>query len=91
MSLTKLESVAIENLTASKRARAVRLFPDGTFDGYAPLDEGENLLRITVKGEKGGVHTIDRKVLFTKTRARRVFKSPRISPIYSSGTLTVTS
>ena len=68
MSLTKLQSVKIENLTTGTQARAVRLFPDGTFDGYAPLQEGENLLRITVRGEKGGVHTIERRVLFTKTR-----------------------
>jgi hypothetical protein len=66
MSLTDLESVEIDNLSTSRSARAVRLFPDGTFDGYAPLASGENLLRITIRGEAGGTRTIDRRVIFEK-------------------------
>jgi hypothetical protein len=46
MSLTKLDRVEIETLSSSKSARAVRLFPDGTFDGYAPLEPGPNLLKL---------------------------------------------
>lgn len=69
ISLTKLTHLTIDNLSASKQARAVRLFPDGTFDGYAPLVEGENLLRITVHSEGGGFHHLDRKVIFAKTPA----------------------
>ncbi|MEE9279373.1 MAG: vWA domain-containing protein [Myxococcota bacterium] len=67
MSLTALEGVEIDNLSMSRSARAVRLFPDGTFDGYVPLVPGENLLRITIRGEAGGTHTIDRRVVFEKT------------------------
>ena len=66
MSLSDLESVEIDNLSTSQSARAVRLFPDGTFDGYAPLVSGENLLRITIHGEAGGTRTIDRRVIFEK-------------------------
>ncbi len=69
MSLTKLAGVRIDNLSTSRSARAVRLFPDGTFDGYVPLSPGENLLRITVSGEAGGTRTIDRRVVFEKTRS----------------------
>ena len=68
MSLTSLSGVKIDNLSASQSARAIRLFPDGTFDGYIPLSPGENLLRITVSGEAGGTRTIDRIVTFEKTR-----------------------
>lgn len=67
MSLSALEGVAIDNLSTSRAARAVRLFPDGTFDGYVPLEPGENLLRITIRGEAGGTRTIDRRVVFEKT------------------------
>ena len=59
MSLTRLERVELENLTASKPGRAVRLFPDGTFDGYVQLVPGENRLRVTVYGEGGGVRELE--------------------------------
>ena len=67
MSLTSLREIRIDNLSASVPARAVRLFPDGTFDGYAPLIPGVNHLRITVVGEAGGTKVIDREVFFEKT------------------------
>ena len=40
------EEVVIENLTTGERARAVRLLPDGGFDGFVPLAAGENMLQI---------------------------------------------
>ena len=67
MSLTKLDRIEIENLSSSKPGRAVRLFPDGTFDGYAPLEPGSNLLRVTIFAEGGTISTLDREVIFEKT------------------------
>ena len=67
MSLTNLREIKIDNLSSSKPARAVRLFPDGTFDGFARLIPGTNHLRVTVVGEGGGTHVIDREVFFEKT------------------------
>ena len=67
MSLTKLRAIEIENLTAARSARAVRLFPDGTFDGFAPLVPGVNQLRITIHDESGGSRHLDRQVIFEKT------------------------
>ena len=67
MSLTRLREIKIDNLSASRPARAVRLFPDGTFDGFAPLVPGVNHLRITIVGEAGGTHVVDREVFFEKT------------------------
>jgi hypothetical protein len=87
VSLTRLTHVTIDNLSTSVAARAVRLFPDGTFDGYAPLREGENLLRITLYAEGGGFRHMDRKVRFEKVpaataaqkaSARRLLKELRI-------------
>jgi hypothetical protein len=67
MSLTKLASVELENATTGEPGRAVRLFPDGTFDGFAPLVPGENLLRVTAQGEAGGVRVLELPVRFEKT------------------------
>ena len=87
LSLTRLTHVTIDNLSTSRAARAVRLFPDGTFDGYAPLRPGENLLRITLHAEGGGFRHIDRRVHFEevpagtpeqKAAARRLLKELRI-------------
>jgi hypothetical protein len=38
--------LVIENLSARDPARAVRTFPDGSFDAVVPLSEGENVLEV---------------------------------------------
>ena len=67
ISLTKISRIHIQNLSTSQDARAIRLFPDGTFDGFAPLDEGLNILRITAIGEDGYERVVDRRVYYVKT------------------------
>jgi hypothetical protein len=42
----ELTELAIENLTAKEVARAVRTFPDGSFDAIVPLAEGDNVLEV---------------------------------------------
>ena len=69
MSLSRLSRIEIQNLTSGHSARAVRLFPDGTFDGYAPLLEGKNLLRVTIYGERGGSTSVDLPVTFEQLAA----------------------
>ena len=81
MSLTKLAGVRIDNLSTSQSARAIRLFPDGTFDGYISLNPGENLLRITVSGEAGGTRTIDRRVTFEKISRDSVEAQERMAEL----------
>ena len=81
MSLTKLAGVRIDNLSTSQSARAIRLFPDGTFDGYISLNPGENLLRITVSGEAGGTRTIDRRVTFEKIGSDSVEAQERMAEL----------
>lgn len=69
MSLTRLRSIEVENLTSGRRARAVRLFPDGSFDGYAPLVPGPNLLRVTIRSEAGAEKQLHRRVTYQSTPA----------------------
>ena len=38
---TQIASVQLENATSGEAGRAVRLFPDGSFDGFAPLTLGQ--------------------------------------------------
>ena len=40
------QELVIENLTAKASARAVRSYPDGSFDAIVPLAEGENTVEI---------------------------------------------
>jgi hypothetical protein len=67
--LHAIERIEIDNLSASRPARAVRLGPDGAFDGFAPLVPGLNLLRVTAVGDKGEVRTVERRVYFEQTAA----------------------
>jgi len=69
LSLTELESVAVENLTSGAQARAVRLFPDGSFDAYAPLVPGENRLRVTARSAGGDQRSVERRVFFVEVPA----------------------
>lgn len=60
---TGLEEVSIVNLTSNVEARAVRVFPDGTFDGYAALVAGENQLEVTAHLE-GAPALRERRTIF---------------------------
>ena len=70
VSLSRLASVRIENRSTGKSARAVRLFPDGSFDGYARLREGENRLVIRFRSEAGAERILERRVFYEKQPAR---------------------
>ena len=47
LGLTGLANVELRNATSGAAGRAVRVFPDGSFDGYAPLAPGDNDLEVT--------------------------------------------
>ena len=66
LSLVGLDSVGIQNLTSGETGRAVRLFPDGSFDAYLRLSPGENRLRITARMHDGREARIDRRVFYEK-------------------------
>jgi uncharacterized protein YegL len=67
LSFTSIASVRLENTTSGEAGRAVRLFPDGTFDGFAPLQTGRNELRFTAVSQAGAQASITRWVSFEKT------------------------
>lgn len=48
-----LVDVDIANLTTGADARAVRLFPDGSFDGYVALVPGRNQLAVRARSDDG--------------------------------------
>jgi hypothetical protein len=62
-----LENVLISNATTGARGRAVRLFPDGTFDGYIELAPGRNQLAIRARADDGREVGAFRTVVFTPT------------------------
>ena len=59
-------AVEILNETTGAAGRAVRLFPDGSFDGFAPLTPGRNALRVSVRGTDGRVLNARRVVLYRR-------------------------
>jgi len=63
LQLVDVSRVAIVNTTTSTPARAVRLFPDGSFDGLVTLAEGENVLRVEAYASDGSGVYVERKVL----------------------------
>jgi hypothetical protein len=64
VSLSKLDRVEVRNLTSGDVARAVRVFPDGSFDAWAPLVPGHNKLRIEVVAQSGATARVERDVNF---------------------------
>jgi hypothetical protein len=62
--LSDIVDLELSNATAGKPGRAVRLFPDGSFDGFVPLSRGANRLRVTATSSKGGRATLVRTVFY---------------------------
>jgi len=46
VSLTGLDGVTVRNLTTQRSGRAVRTFPDGSFDAFVELEPGENRIEV---------------------------------------------
>ena len=65
--LTGLADVELRNATTGAPGRAVRVFPNGSFDGYAPLVPGDNDLAVIATLDDG------RRV---ESHARVHFESP---------------
>lgn len=62
--LSEVADLQIDNDTTHQPGRAVRLLADGTFDGFAPLVPGRNLLRVTSVGIGGGKQEEHRTVIY---------------------------
>ncbi len=66
LSLTSIAKVSLENATSGEAGRAMRLFPDGSFDGFAPLQPGRNELRFTATSQGGTLASTTRWLTFDK-------------------------
>jgi hypothetical protein len=87
LSLVGLDSVHVRNLSSGETGRAVRLFPDGSFDGYIRVSPGENRLRVTARMRDGREIHADRQVFYEKpprptdadrSRARDLLRSLKL-------------
>ena len=65
INLTDVTRIEIRNMTSGSRARATRVFPDGSFDSLVPLVRGENTIEVTARGEGGGETTVECRVVHT--------------------------
>ncbi len=69
--LAKVEFVkpgglTILNLTTGEAARAVRVFSDGSFDGFVNLVAGENRIEVAALGPDGELVRVERAVFYEK-------------------------
>jgi len=63
--LAGLETLAIANETTGAAARALRTFPDGSFDAFVPLAPGANRISVRVTTTDGGRAADERTVVRT--------------------------
>jgi len=59
-----IEAVDIHNVTTGSDGRAVRIFADGSFDGFVQLAAGPNLVEITVRTSSGREIRVRRPIDF---------------------------
>jgi hypothetical protein len=75
--LVGVDSVSISNQTNGKQSHAVRVFPDGRFDGFLELEPGPNRIRIEAVLSDGEEVFVERTLIrihpdyFTPEQARR--------------------
>jgi len=61
--LADLEELRVLNRSSGRAARALRVFPDGSFDGFVELGEGSNQLVFTATARDGAVVSAAREVI----------------------------
>lgn len=64
VSFANVEDVVVSNLTTGEFSTDVRLAADGRFDGFVPVREGENRLRVTALASDGSSITTDLEIHF---------------------------
>ena len=60
--LADLKELRVLNNTNGSPARALRIFPDGSFDAFVELDPGRNLLVFTAIARNGSMASVAREV-----------------------------
>ena len=64
VSFANIEDVVVSNLTTGELSTDVALRPDGHFEGFVPVREGENRLRVTALASDGSRSTSDLTIQF---------------------------
>lgn len=65
--LSDVARVEVANRTTGDKGRAVRVFPDGSFDGFVRLAPGRNKVRVTAFARTGTSAALDRLVTYRKS------------------------
>jgi hypothetical protein len=76
--LAGVASIRLENVTTGAAGQAVRVFPDGSFDGYVQLAAGDNRLRVTAVSEAGSERSLERLVRFDPSAPRDAAEAERL-------------
>jgi Mg-chelatase subunit ChlD len=64
LDLVGIAEVSVVNKTTGTEARALRVFPDGSFDGFVELTKGRNRLRFAAQDVDDAVHQVERWVTY---------------------------
>jgi hypothetical protein len=70
LDLRGLANVIVENRTTGKRARALRVWADGSFDGFVELRPGKNQLSFRARGAEGAQMSEERFVYYRQRPPR---------------------
>jgi hypothetical protein len=68
--LGEIAALELHNRSAARPGRALRLFADGSFDGFLPLVPGANLLELRVRSRAGASCELQRRIHYTPGAAR---------------------
>jgi hypothetical protein len=60
--LADLEELRVVNRSNGKPVRVLRVFPDGSFDGFVELAPGKNLVEFTARARDGSMVSVSRDV-----------------------------
>jgi hypothetical protein len=66
----EVADLEVENATNGTKARALRTFPDGTFDALVALAPGPNRLRFTARAKNGTSEVAERTVRYDRPAAQ---------------------
>ena len=66
ISLAGLDQIELVNTTTGQAGRAIRVFPDGSFDGFVPLAVGRNIVRVVARLEDGRQIERERTLFFAR-------------------------
>jgi hypothetical protein len=67
ISFANIEDVVITNMSTHEVSYDVHLAPDGSFSGFVPVQEGHNLVQVTVLASDGGEGSVSLDLDFEKS------------------------